>query len=55
MLKISPAETTKVTKLTCPICNSSVSNVGLMKDSEVRGLSFTCKKCKKPWLVETTK
>jgi transposase-like protein len=53
MLKIIPAEASEVTRLKCPECKEKVPYVGIKKDSQVDGLSFTCKRCKKLWAVKT--
>ena len=55
MLIFTPVEAMRVTRISCPACNTCVPNVGLMKDSEIKGLSFTCKKCKLRWELRTTK
>lgn len=53
MVKISPCERAEVTRLVCPRCGEKVRGVGLLKDSTVRGLSFSCKRCHERWQVET--
>lgn len=53
MLKITPTDTTEVTKISCPKCNDKLPRVGLQKGSKIEGLSFKCKKCGSIWSVKT--
>jgi uncharacterized Zn finger protein len=53
MLKMTPAETAEVTKISCPKCNEKVPRVGLLKGSKVEGLTFKCKRCGSFWEVKT--
>ncbi len=53
-LKILPCEKTEVTRLVCPQCGEKVRGVGLLKNSVVSGLSFSCKRCHERWKIETT-
>ena len=50
---ITPAQKSDVTRIICPECGEKVRGVGLLKDSSVRGLTFTCKRCRALWHVET--
>lgn len=53
MLIITPAEVADITKLSCPQCNEKVPRIGLHKDSQIKGLTFKCKKCGKLWEAKT--
>jgi transposase-like protein len=52
-LKIYPIEAQDVTPLVCPACREKVRKVGLLKESQVNGLSFKCHKCSRLWGVKT--
>lgn len=53
MITITPTDKSNVTKLACPDCKETVRGVGIEKGSTIHGLSFTCKRCKRLWRVET--
>lgn len=53
MLKIIPADVTDITKVVCPGCRERLPRVGIKKGSNVRGLTFRCRKCGKLWEVQT--
>ena len=53
-MTISPAAKTEVSKIVCPSCGERVKNVGLLKDSRVKGLVFRCKRCGAYHEVKTT-
>ena len=53
MLIIIPAEACKVTRLKCPECKEKLPLVGIKKDSQIDGLSFTCKRCGRLWETKT--
>jgi transposase-like protein len=50
---ITPAEKQEITKIICPDCKEKVRNVGLMKESHIKGLSFKCKRCGKLWVLKS--
>lgn len=52
-LMITPTKPDDITRLICPQCGEKVRGVGLLKESSVRGLTFTCKRCRALWHVET--
>ena len=54
MLKIEEIEPTRVTPIHCPKCKSKLAGVGLLPDSEIRGLSFHCKRCSRTLGVTAT-
>lgn len=45
MLKITKTEPAKVSSIHCPDCNEKLARVGLLVDSEIKGLTFKCKRC----------
>lgn len=54
-LTITPAKPSKeITRLECPACREKVRGVGLLRDSLVDGLTFTCKRCRALWHIKTT-
>jgi transcription elongation factor Elf1 len=53
MLTITPIEKSEITKLICPKCNERVPRIGLLKDSTISGLTFTCKGCGGTFKVTT--
>lgn len=54
-VEITLTDKTEVTKLACPACKERVKQIGLQKDSIIKGLSFKCKKCGLFWVVESKK
>ena len=52
-MTITPAKPGDITRVFCPSCGEKVRGIGLLKDSSVRGLTFTCKRCRALWHVET--
>lgn len=54
-LRILETERGDITRLACPRCGEKVRFVGLLRDSEVKGLTFKCKRCGKLWSVQTVK
>ena len=50
---IAPAERGDITKIVCPGCGERVRGVALLKGSVVKGLTFTCKRCRVTHGVET--
>ena len=53
MMKIVPAEFSKVTKIVCPACGERAARIGLLPNSRIEGLTFKCKKCARLWAVST--
>jgi transcription initiation factor IIE alpha subunit len=53
MLKITPAEACRVTRLRCYACRERLPRVGLKENSHIEGLTFTCAKCGKVNEVDT--
>ena len=45
MLKITKTEPTKVSSIHCPECSEKLARVGLLAGSEIKGLTFKCKRC----------
>lgn len=54
MFDISPATEAEITKIVCPGCHERLPRVGLLKNSNVRGLTFKCGRCGKLWAVSAS-
>ena len=52
---IKQTASAKVRRIICPKCGERVPRLGLLENSEVKGLTFKCNKCKDLWEVESTK
>lgn len=52
-LIITTTKPTDITRIACPQCGEKLRGVGLLKGSTVTGLTFTCKRCRNLWHVET--
>lgn len=52
-MAIFPAQPGEITRIICPECGEKVRGVGLLKNSNVTGLTFTCKRCRNLWRVES--
>ena len=47
MYDISPAKESEITKIVCPDCHERLPRIGLLKDSNIKGLTFKCGRCGK--------
>ena len=53
MISVLPACEQDVTRIVCPVCREKVKGVGLTKGSEVKGLTFRCRRCHRLWELVT--
>lgn len=51
MYDIRPAKESEITKIVCPDCRERLPRIGLLKDSNIKGLTFKCGRCGKLWEV----
>ncbi len=53
MLVITPTEKKDITHISCPHCGEKLPRIGLTKNSQVKGLTFRCRRCQKLWEIQT--
>ena len=53
MISVTSAQRQEVTRIVCPVCGERVKGVGLVRNSEVRGLTFRCARCGGLWEVRS--
>lgn len=54
MFEIAPAAEAEITKIVCPHCHERLPRVGLLKNSNVKGLTFKCGRCARLWEVRAS-
>jgi transposase-like protein len=52
-ITIKPTQRKDITKLVCPACREPVRGIGVLKESQIAGLTFKCKRCASTWEVTT--
>jgi len=53
MIVVREITSSKEIKAICPFCGTPLSQIGLDKDSIIKGLAIKCKRCKRLLQIDT--